>query len=333
MAKADLILDGLAWAGIKEPARVAKIAAKIVREISADNLTKADVKRYVRDTSPPYGRAKHVFAALWGTGPKPIICPECGKKNTPVRNTCRSWGCRAELPEPPEDPDYDEGEIARQRLVYLERKKRHDAWKTYQNWRAKRATRLNRAYAGAFDRPIYEPERQNPHQLNWDYDSEDYKLYQEWEQKERERDKGDKCLGLTHQGKHVVCLVISQNMSNYPHIATRHKKGGIVRTYLRGRPDNLVEALVSLGGPKVRSALTQGKKVVPDWVGRRIFIHHEGQDHQNRHIEEIPWRAQMFEWGPIYGRMLRNFPYPIIIHGDRASRDRVPNHDEYNDCD
>jgi hypothetical protein len=66
MAKREAILDGLAWAGISEAARVARISAGLVREIgdTARSHTKTRVKEAVRDTSPPYGRGKAIYEAV-----------------------------------------------------------------------------------------------------------------------------------------------------------------------------------------------------------------------------------------------------------------------------
>lgn len=59
MANRDKILDGLAWAGISEAARVAKIAAILVKE-QLGTYTKTRIKDAVKDTSPPYGRGKAI---------------------------------------------------------------------------------------------------------------------------------------------------------------------------------------------------------------------------------------------------------------------------------
>ena len=60
------ILDGLAWAGISEQARVARISAGLVKELSQhdDGHTKTRVKDAVRATSPPHGRGKAITEAV-----------------------------------------------------------------------------------------------------------------------------------------------------------------------------------------------------------------------------------------------------------------------------
>ena len=66
MAVRDSILDGLAWASLTEQARVSRVSAELVRSLplhSAEH-TKTDVKTAVRNTSPPYGRAKYVNKAV-----------------------------------------------------------------------------------------------------------------------------------------------------------------------------------------------------------------------------------------------------------------------------
>jgi len=289
-----MILDGLAWAGISEPARIARISARLVRQLGTyrSEHTKSDVKEAVRGTSPPYGRGKAIYEAV-------------------------------------------EVEYRRQLPIFAARKERHEAWENYQEHIAKRETRINHAYAAAFDRPVWEPARKNPYSYGDDQ-------YYSWNEEEQKRDKGDDCIGLTHQGGHVVCLVQHENGITAWNIATRHKRGPIVRTYLRcnlggrtGQPQNLVEAAISLGGPKVRSALAKGKKVVTDWAGRRTFIHHEGQDHEKVWVEELPWRAVVFIEEPTgyNGSMVRRAK-AALIHGDAVTLD--PDNDyvrSWNDID
>ncbi|NIP37151.1 MAG: hypothetical protein GWN18_19420, partial [Thermoplasmata archaeon] len=140
-----------------------------------------------------------------------------------------------------------------------------------------------------------------------------------WDEEEDKRDKGDNCIALTHQGEHTVCLVLSGDNVDIPHIATIAPGEDVVRTYLHctyhNQPGNLVEAAVMLGGPKVRAALSLGKKVVTDWVGRRTFIHHEGQDHVHPHVEELPWQAATIKTTP--GRWGDEIEViPATVHGD-----------------
>jgi len=185
-------------------------------------------------------------------------------------------------------------EYLRQADIYGARQKAKDDWETYQKHMAKRSTRLNYAYAAAFDRAIYDPvKHRNPYGYG-----DDYEKRCAWNARESARDKGDECVALTHQSEHVVCLVISENGDTRPHIATRPRSGPIVRTYLRcnygNEVGNLVEAAVLLGGPKVRAALARGKRVKTDWIGRRSLIHHDGSDHQNVGIEEVPWKTRSY---------------------------------------
>lgn len=258
MAKAEHILDGLAWAGLKESARVARLAAQIIRNNVTGyrgDRTQSIVKEEIRKTAPPYGRSKHIFKALWGTD--------------------------------------DNGEIARQEEIHNRRQTAQREWEQYQKRQSQLDTRLNNAYAAAFDRPSYCPRRS--YQGGW----MDYDARREFDEKERARDKGDECIGITHQGEHVVALVISENEDARPHIAVRRKRGGITRTYIRcvryEQPRNLAEAALMLGGNKAKAALAKGKRVETDWVGRRTLIHHDGSDHEEPKIEEVPWEVRICE--------------------------------------
>jgi len=303
MARKDMILDGLAWASLSEPARIALISANLVRKLTTylKAHTKTAVKDEVRATSPPYGRGKIIAEAV-------------------------------------------EKEYRRQAPIYQARQKAHNDFKAYQEHMAKRSTRLNNTYAAAFDRIPYDPTRTSPY--NWD---DDWELRDTWSNAEHERDKGDECIGLTHQGSHVVCLMKSEDEHSKWHIATRLHKGPRVRTYLRcnhsrfsdSEPKNLVEAAMSLGGPKVRTAITRGKRVVTDWIGRRTFIHHDGSDYHHVHIEELPWRAVVYEMtltGNIPGDRWSK-PCAAVIHGETVTRapdedpedDSTP--DQWNDLD
>lgn len=248
MAKRELILDGLAWAGISEKARIAKICAKLVRSASSHNQT--EVKEAIRNTSPPYGRAKHIFAAIWGD-------------------------------------DGETGELTRQREIYNRRWKDRTDWENWLKNESKLSTRLNKAYASAFSRPRHLPYRHFPG--GWS----DYEGRRAWEDQERERDKGDDCIALTHQDGHVVALCVSENGKDHVFIATRLKSGPITKSYIKAKwgsaPRDLVEAAVNLGGPKVRSAIAKGKRVKTDWINRRSFIYHDGSDHEAPKIEMVEW--------------------------------------------
>lgn len=297
MGQREHVLDGLAWAGITEQARVARIAAMLVRE-NGNRHTQTHIKDTIRNTAPPYGRAKYIFEELYG---RVIAAPE-GKEKVRIGS-----------------------EIERQYVIYSERKERHDEWERWQEYRSRRSTRLNYAYAAAFGRPPYEPSRKCPIKWDWSmgYEHENYKLKCDWDEAERKRDKGDVCLGLTHQDGYVVCLVDSVNGVGCCHIAVRLKSGPIVRTHLREDCENLVEAAVSLGGPRVRAAIAKGKRVKTDWVGRRSFIHHDGSDHQEPKVEEVPWialrrfeRANRKSWETLFETER------VIVHGTEERLDR-----------
>jgi len=256
VALRDNILDGLAWASLSEAARVARVAALLVRSLGpwSDQHTKTDVKTAVKATAPPYGRGKYIIEAV-------------------------------------------EREYRRQLPIYRGRKKAQDAYAAYLDKSSKRGTRVNNAYAAAFGRPQYLAQQQ----FDKPWSGDTYDERNDWNTAESLRDKGDTCVGLTHQDSHVVALVEGENGSTRWHIATRLHNGPIVRTYLRCNSNrfsvekmNLVEAAISLGGPKTKAALAKGKRVETDWIGRRTLIHHEGQDFIHVHVEELPWRTAIF---------------------------------------
>lgn len=267
-----MILDGLAWAGIPEKVRIARIAAMLVRESYGrySKLTQTRIKEAVRETSPPYGRGKAITEAVTL-------------------------------------------EIQRQAAIYGDRQKKREAFEGWEKEQARYGNRLNRAYAYAFGRPVFAPT------VRWngiyeDYDDRDayWKAREEFDQAERERDKGDECTALTHYYRAVVALVSSQNQQRGAHIAVRHLDGTVVRTYFRNSytcPSDFADAAGVLGGPKVRAAISKGKKVITDWVGRRSLIHHEGQDHHHPGIEIVPWQAS------IPGDRRRN-DQPVLVLGD-----------------
>jgi len=262
MASRELILDGLAWAGISEPARVAKISAKLVREVygSYSQLTKTRIKEAVRNTSPPYGRGK-------------AICELVGV------------------------------ETERQADIYKQRQTDQKAFQDWLTFRAKMDTRLNYAYAHAFERPPYMPWRSYPG--GWEVAHD---VRREWEAKESGRDKGDECFAVTHWQEHIVCLVNTEE--GQIHIATRLHNGEIVRTFLRENSEDLVQAAITLGGPKVSAAYAQGIRVTTDWVGRTTTVHYI-----NRREVTLPWRAARYEDQENDHGYTNTVQVPVLISG------------------
>lgn len=253
MAQRENILDGLAWAGLSEAVRVARISAGLVRSLPTYILdhTKSAVKEAVRLTSPPYGRGKAITEAVTL-------------------------------------------EYKRQLPIYRARKEAKDDWERYLTRQAKVETRTNNAYAHAFGRPSHLAEQDNP--LPWAHST--WETRKAWSEKEEARDKGDNCIELTHFRGAVVALVHDDDSWRDPHIATRNKDGKIVRTHLRlpryeDPPKTLVAAALLLGGPKVRSALALGKRVITDWEGRRTLIHHTDHAYQSDRVEELPWYVRI----------------------------------------
>ncbi|MGE3483507.1 MAG: hypothetical protein AB7L09_02125 [Nitrospira sp.] len=298
MGQQEMVLDALAWAGITEQARVARLAAMLVRQQGAPDFTQSHIKETIRNTAPPYGRAKHIFTALYGE---------------PEEKDSEGTILRPKV----------EGEIERQYAIWRARKNKRDRWNIWLEYRAERATRVNFAYAAAFGRPAYEPNRQPPDEINWDwsmgYSHPNRERMEKWRETENQRDKGDICKGITHQDGHVIALVTTTDGTNIPHIVVRYRSGPITKTYLRHHADNLVEAAVSLGGPRVLAAMTKGKRVRTDWVGRRSFIYHDGSDHISPSIEEVPWLASRWDTRvERVGGYVRNAVerIDIVIHGN-----------------
>jgi hypothetical protein len=271
MVKEELVLDGLAWAGVSEKARVARISSGLVRELGRYLTvhTQTRIKQAIRVTLPPHGRGKAIFEAV-------------------------------------------SKEYLRQAVIFRARKEAHDNWAAWQEKEAKLDTRLNRAYACRFARPIYAT------RCSWVGQWDDPERT-EFNKRETARDIGDNCIALTHWNDHAVALVTSTGDIERHHIAVR-QWGMITRTYLRhNRSKNLVEAAVSLGGPKVKTALSKGKRVVTDWVDRRSFIHHDGSDHIPVGIEEIPWLAVVNEGGEGWHLKWDR----VLIHGDTITPDKT----------
>jgi len=279
MADASSILDGLAWAGMTEPARIARITAQLTRERHGSSpITQTRIKDAIRATVPPYGRGKAIFEAIYGVGKA--------------------------------------GELQRQQEIYSGRQRMQNGWEREVSYLSELSTRLNLAYAAAFDRPPFREYKHFPG--HWS----EHDARAEWDKQERARPRGDTCLALTHQDGYVVCLVRDAGRT---HVATRLKRGPVVRTFLRDlEAENLTQAIVSLGGPRVRAALSKGKRVKTDWVGRRSYIHHDGSDHHSPKIEEIPWEAAIYaqrenqdfpDWGP------RIVAVSVLIRGERVTRE------------
>lgn len=249
MANRELILDGLAWAFIEEPVRVAIISAMLVRE--PGSLTKTRIKEAVKDTSPPYGRGK-------------AIC------------------------------ELVETETYRQKRIYDQRQEQQGMFRERQERKARMDTRLNDVFANVFDREPCNPGCHRPS----DYYSMTYEARQAWDKREEEEDRGERCQAITHWKEHVVAL--STDARNHRRsITTRLRKGEIVKTFLRSDCKDLVQAAISLGGPKVRAAFGRGIRVTTDWVGRKTTIHYI-----DKREVELPWRSCKFvetvgDYGPV----------------------------------
>lgn len=227
------VLDGLVWAQLKEPARIARIASGIVRKYSRHNqsTTKTDVQQAVRETMPPHGRGKYIIEGV-------------------------------------------SKEIERQKPIFLKRSEAHQAWDAYLKHQALIGTRLNDAYAARFGRPTYLREAR----LNLSYGDDNYwEKSQAHHEAERNRDKGDNCIGLMiYKDIYTVALLsyAHKQPSQHSHyIAVRDRFGGEpVYTELKRACKNMVEAIVDLGGPEVRGAMARGLPVNVDWVARNITI-------------------------------------------------------------
>ena len=105
------------------------------------------------------------------------------------------------------------------------------------------------------------------------------------------------------------------------HIATRPNGGPVTRTYLRcnvglarsATPQSLAEAAISLGGPKVKAAISRGKRVKTDWVERVSYIYHDGSDHHHAHVEILPWRISVTRERIGYAGRKEIGPVPAIL--------------------
>jgi hypothetical protein len=275
--KQEIILDALAWAGISEKARIARIANKLALSLHSQKQqhSKTKVKEAVKNTAPPYGRGKIITNAV-------------------------------------------EIEYRRQLPISLERRNQKGEELRYENHMAMKATRINNAYAAAFNRPIYQPRQyweRSKANVNDSWEEIDAKN-REFNIAEERRDKGDECIALKFQGNYTIALLRSSNHNYNLHIAVRSKQGIITRTYLRANKyeiKNFVEVITSLGGSKVKAALARGNKVITDWSGRRSFIHHDNINNRGPRIEELPWRS-----------IDHKTQEPIIIHGEIVINDTNP---------
>lgn len=248
MAQAEAVLDALVWAQYKEPARVAKIAAKLVRNVAGRHnpITKAAIADAVRETMPPHGRGKAIVEAVTV-------------------------------------------EYARQLVIWQKRQEQHHARARYKERYVDKIDgrlhyALNAAYASRFGRPVFLPSIDCPYQ--W----ADVRR-EAWLAVERDRDKGDKCIGLMlFQDTVVVALLASVHAGatrggGY-HIATIDRDGGSpIYTALQSNCEDFSQAAICLGGPQVRGAFTRGIPAFTDWRGRRTIIHYP-----NKSVE-LPWHA------------------------------------------
>jgi hypothetical protein len=251
MNKEEVVLDALAWAGISETARIARIANKLTRGTNryCTTVTKTAIAEAVRVTIPPYGRGK-------------AICEGVAK------------------------------EIERQHPIYAKRHDAQEAWERYLAHMAEMSVRINNAYASRFGRPTFSPATSyQGHPNEQPYGGGSYwEASQAHQEAESKRDKGDSCVAfLIYQEVYAVALLRSANNlpgSNY--VAVRNRLSGeAVYTALRVSCEHFVDAVLSLGGPKVRSALAQGLQVCTDWVGRRsVITHREGK------TETLPWLSE-----------------------------------------
>lgn len=272
MNKEEVVLDALAWAGISETARIARIANKLVRGTNRYNstVTKTAISEAVRETIPPYGRGK-------------AICEGVAK------------------------------EIERQRPIYSKRHDDQEAWERYLSHMAEMSVRINNAYASRFGRPTYSPATSyHGHPNAQPYGGASYwEASQAHQDAEEKRDKGDSCVAfLIYQEVYAVALLRSaNNLHGNNFIAVRSRLGGEpVYTELRETCSHFVEAVVSLGGPKVRSALAQGLQVCTDWVGRRSTI-----THRDGKTETLPWLSMRHIKTSQYGW---DKEYTVVLGGE-----------------
>lgn len=274
MTKEEGILDALAWAQLKEPARVAKIASGLVRNTTSHNrsVTKTAIHDAVRATMPPHGRGK-------------AICEAVAK------------------------------EFDRQQPIWLKRQEEKNLWERHLAHQQALSTRINDAYAARFGRPTHTSARAFPG--SWGEENY-YENRQRWEKEEADRDKGDNCSHiLIYQETYTVALLQSASKRpGYHYIAVRHRDGREPQyTSLREKCENFVEAVVSLGGPRVRAAISQGCKVVTDWVGRSSTIHY----HDGKSVV-LPWLATEFRVDKTHNGY-HGHSRPVKVLGDQVTDD------------
>jgi hypothetical protein len=199
-----------------------------------------------------------------------------------------------------------ETEFARQRPIFWKRKHEQDNWAAYLAEIQTRKYRINAAYAGVHQRPVYTGRRNNPLPYSAPYEER-----QKWENDENKRDKGDECHSIIIHQSCIVSLMASNNESNKPHLKVRYiGSGRTLTTFLRDRVSDFGNLWTTLGGRPVLGALAHGKRVEIDYPGRRFIIHHDdGETHT------APWLAVRYEktdggW--------REDEKPIVVIGRKA---------------
>jgi hypothetical protein len=184
-----------------------------------------------------------------------------------------------------------ETEYKRQRAIYWDRQEKKKAWDEYLATIAKRETRINLAYAGAYGRPVHWGVRHNP------YAWEDREKRHKWDLEEKERHKGDDCRLLVIGDGCIVAVLWSvtpdkadSDEVNKPQIKVKYLPSGrVFTTLIRDRPDDFGELFSSLGGYAVTGALAHSKHVEIDWKGRRFTVHEkDGSTH------DVPWQARKY---------------------------------------
>lgn len=255
--KQDKILDGLAWAKLSEQARIARIAAKLVRDIPTGiAITKVAIKEAVSATMPPYGRGRVIFEGV-------------------------TEEYQRQLP------------IFRKRQEAHREWKQHTDNLSNLSYRinAAYAARFDRPeYRPRQSFPeAYIPQFGDPNESNY------WERRNAWDKKEDERDKGDDCDDLIIYKGHTICLVTRGNNDRNSFVAVRQKKGPITKIHLSTSPQRveLSEIAMVLGGPRVQSAITSGERVVTDWINRRSVIYHDATETHEPWVETIEWQAKV----------------------------------------
>jgi|3_EtaG_2_1085321.scaffolds.fasta_scaffold00329_4 hypothetical protein len=309
-----------------EPARVAQIASNLLRGKTPSgeclpyklergrSFTKKQFREIVKEAKPPYGRGKHILAAVEAEYYRQLpIYKERKAKHDAWTNYCHYHTSMDSRINKVYASTFGRDQF---RNVHASPDYRHDDWgfiegciddafRSFKDptggpvecWPLNGGDPIEASTRSMFwlggGHPTEGP--RDPNRVlyfNYSYPIVDDAKRCAWELQNELRDRGDECCELSYQKDFVVALVygIVSGSHRQPHIAIRARRGGPVTRVPIPRSENywprsLYDALGALGGQPVKSALVSGKRVITDWGGRRSFIHHECD------VEEVRWQG------------------------------------------